>query len=47
MLNPKYLGNHPIPDAIVIGNRPYNRCLDLIFIAAFHRFKLATVAVDL
>ena len=44
---PKHTGNHPIPDPPVIGNQPDDRCMDLIFVAAFHRFIPATVAVDL
>ena len=44
---PKHIGNHPIPDATVIGYQPDDRCTDLVFVAAFYRFIPVTIAVDL
>ena len=44
---PKHISNHPIPDSSVISNQSDDRGSDLIFVAAFHRFITATVAVDL
>ena len=43
----KHISNHPISDSSVIGNQSDDRGSDLIFVAAFHRFISATVAVDL
>ena len=43
----KHISNHPIPDSSVICNQSDDRSTDFIFIAAFHRFIPATVAVDL
>ena len=43
---PKHIGNHPISDATIIGNQSDDRCTDLVFVVARHRFIPVTVAVD-